>query len=156
MTLVGGLAAAIFLMGSCQRKPVLPHASYLHLPLGGWQCGMPLSFAPQYDDSTASYDITLAVRHDAAYDYRNLSIVVDVIAADSTVDRHNVNMTLADEYGNWSGGGFGTLYQATTPVVTGVRPDQARSVVVWQAMTGIDTLRGIESVGLITRPNKNR
>lgn len=114
---------------------------------------MPLSFVPQYDDSTASYDITLAVRHAASYHYRNLSLVVDVIDADSTVNRHNVDMMLADQYGNWSGGGFGTLYQASIPIVASVKPSQARSIIIWQSMNGIDTLRGLESLGLITRPN---
>ena len=95
------------------------------------------------------------MRHAASYRYRNLSLVVDVIASDSTIDRHNIDMSLADEYGNWSGGGFGTLYQAVVPVMDGVQPRQARSVVVWQAMDGIDTLLNVESLGLIVRPIKN-
>ena len=154
MTLIVVIAAVMFLMGSCQGKPVLTHARFFLLPPEGWQRTMPLTFTPQYDDSTASYAITLAVRHAASYRYRNLSLVVDVIASDSTIDRHNIDMSLADEYGNWSGGGFGTLYQAVVPVMDGVQPRQARSVVVWQAMDGIDTLRNVESLGLIVRPIK--
>ncbi len=152
MTLVVVIAAAMFLTVSCQRKPLQTHAGFVHLPTEGWQRTMPLTFMPEYDDSAAYYDITLAVRHTASYRYRNLSLVVDVIAADSTVDRHNIEMSLADEYGNWSGGGFGTLYQAVKPILKGVQPHQARTVVVWQAMSGIDTLKNLENLGLIARP----
>lgn len=154
MTLVVVIAAVMFLTVSCQSKPLQTHASFIHLPPEGWQCSMPLTFSPEYDDSAARYDLTLAVRHAASYRYRNLSLVVDIIAADSTVDRHNIEMTLADEYGNWAGGGFGTLYQAVCYIIKGVQPHQARTVVVWQAMNGIDTLYHLDNLGLIARPVK--
>lgn len=155
MTLIVVIAAVMFLGESCQRKPVLPHASFVHLSPDGWLRTMPLTFTPEYDDSASRYAITLAVRHASNYRYRNISLVVDVIGSDSTVERHNVEMPLADEYGNWSGGGFGTLYQAVVPIVDNVLPQHSRSVVVWQAMEGIDTLCGLESIGLIARPVQN-
>jgi gliding motility-associated lipoprotein GldH len=107
---------------------------------------------PEYDDSAATYDITLAVRYDNSYRYRNLTMAVDVITADSAVNRRTVDMALADEYGNWTGGGFGTLYQSTVPVVEAVTPDEARSIVVWQSMGECDTLRGLVNLGIITTP----
>lgn len=150
MTLV--IAAAMLVMGSCQRKPVMAHARFAHLPTDGWQRTLPLTFRPEYDDSAATYDITLAVRYDNSYRYRNLTMAVDVITADSAVNRRTVDMALADEYGNWTGGGFGTLYQSTVPVVEAVTPDEARSIVVWQSMGECDTLRGLVNLGIITTP----
>ena len=146
------IATAMLVMVACGRKPVLTHATFVHLPVDGWQRTLPLSFSPEYDDSASTYSITLAVRHDNSYRYSNLSMVVDVIAADSTVNRQTVNMTLADQYGNWTGGGFGALYQSTVPVVEAVTPDKVRSIVVWQSMAGCDTLRGVVNVGIITVP----
>ena len=58
MTIV--IAAAMLVMGSCDRKPVMAHSAFTHLPNGGWQRTMPLSFRPEYDDSAARYDVTLA------------------------------------------------------------------------------------------------
>ena len=150
MTIV--IAAAMLVMGSCNRKPVMAHSVFLHLPNEGWQRTMPLSFRPEYDDSTARYNVTLAIRHDNSYCYSNLSLVVDVIAADSTINRQRVNLALADGYGNWSGGGFGALYQVTQPIAHDISPVEAHSVVVWQAMNGCDTLRGLTDVGIITKP----
>lgn len=126
---------------------------FAHLPAAGWQSNEPLSFEPAYIDSTASYDLRLAVRHTNRYRYCNLSLAVDVIAADSTMVRKTLDIPLADEYGNWSSGGFGALYQATVPLVAGVTPTQAGKVVVWQTMAGCDTLHGIVDVGIIACPN---
>ena len=146
------VAAAVLIMPSCQRKPVMSHARFEHLPASGWQRTLPLTFTPEYDDSTATYDIKLALRHDNSYRYRNLSLVVDLIAADSTVNRQTVDLTLADEYGNWTGGGFGALYQDQTTIAHGIKPASARSVVVWHAMQGCDTLCGLVNVGIIISP----
>ena len=144
--------SVMLVMGACQRKPVMTHASFVHLPVDGWLRTIPLTFSPEYDDSAATYSITLAIRHDNSYRYRNLSMVVDVIAADSTVSRQTVDMHLADEYGNWTGGGFGALYQNTVPIVQAVTPDKARSIILWQSMGDCDTLQGLVNVGIITTP----
>ena len=146
------IVAALLIIPACQRKPVMTHSSFVHLPVGGWQRTLPVTFSPQYDDSATNYDITLAIRHANSYAFSNLSLVVDVIAQDSTVNRNSVNLLLADDYGNWTGGGFGALYQHTVPIVAGVSPSQARSVVVWQVMQGCDTLNGIVNMGIIVAP----
>ena len=111
-----------------------------------------MTFVPEYDDSTLTYSLVMAVRHDNSYRYRTLSLIVDLIAADTVVTRRKVNMVLADEFGNWTGGGFGTLYQSKVPVVEAVTPDEARSIVVWQSMGVCDTLRGLVNLGIITTP----
>ena len=146
------VAAAVLIMPSCQRKPIMSHASFVHLPVSGWQRTLPLTFMPEYDDSAATYDIKLALRHDNAYRYSNLSLVVDLIAADSTVNRQTVDMTLSDAYGNWTGGGFGALYQVQTTIAHGITPESAHSIVVWHAMQGCDTLCGVVNLGIIVSP----
>ncbi len=146
------IAAAALILVGCQRKPVMAHAKFMHLPLNGWQRHLSLTFKPQYDDSAATYDLTLAVRHDVSYAYRDLSLVVDVIGAHAAIDRKAITMPLADEYGNWTGGGFGALYQGTVTIASGIHPDEAQSVVVWQAMASCDTLHGVLDVGVVVRP----
>ena len=127
---------------------------FAHVPATGWLSTQPLLFTPAYSDSTADYDLVLAVRHSNSYRYCNLSLAVDVIAADSSRVRKTFDIPLADEYGNWSSGGFGALYQATVPISGGVTPEKASRVMVWQTMAGCDTLQGIVDVGIITNPSK--
>lgn len=146
------IAAAMLFLCCCQSKPVMPHARFVHLPSSGWLQSEPLTFSPEYDDSTLTYSLALAVRHGNSYRYSNLSLVVDMIAVDSTVNRRVVNMPLADEYGNWKGGGFGALYQDTVSIAGVIAPEDARSIVVWQAMEGCDTLRGLVDIGVFVKP----
>ena len=142
------IAAVVFIATACQHKPVMAHADFKHMPSQGWQRTLPLCFMPEYDDSTGRYELLLAVRHDNTYPYRNLSLVVDIIAADSTIHRQAVDVTMADEYGNWTGGGFGTLYQKQVTLSRDIAPAAAHSVVVWQAMEGCDTLQGLVDMGI--------
>ena len=146
------IAAAMLVLSCCQRKPVMSHAHFIHLPSSGWQQTAPLHFTPEYDDSTLTYSIALAVRHENSYPYSNLSLAVDLIAIDSTVNRVKVNMDLADEYGDWKGGGFGSLYQRQTIIAGVIAPEDAKSVVVWQAMKGCGNLRNVGDVGIIVTP----
>ncbi|MBR5171754.1 MAG: gliding motility lipoprotein GldH [Muribaculaceae bacterium] len=147
------IAAAMLIFSACEHKPTLSHASYVNLPSTGWLRETPLTFSPEYDDSTGYYDLSLAVRHDNSYKFCNLSLVVDLISTDSTVNRKRLEMTLADEYGNWTGGGFGALYQKKVPIVSDITPNDVCSVKVWQAMENCDTLQGLVNVGLFTSPN---
>lgn len=146
------IATVAIIMTGCQRKPVMAHSGFVHLPKAGWQQTLPLTFNPVYDDSTMTYELSLAIRHHNDYDYSNLSLVVDIIAADSTVNRMPLNFMLADEHGNWSGGGFGTLYQVQYTLKDHVKPDDARSIIVWQTMQDCDTLKGLADVGIIVKP----
>lgn len=146
------IAAAMLMMPSCQRKPVMAHSRFVNLPANGWQRNMPLVFEPVYDDSSRTYQLTLAVRHDNTYSHANLSLVVDMIAVDSVVNRQKVNIVLADEYGNWTGAGFGVLYQDKVRIASVIDPGDARSVVVWQAMDSCDVLQGLVNVGVIASP----
>ncbi len=120
----------------------------------GWNRTMPLVFEPQYADSTATYDLMLALRHTNAYRYANLSLVVDVMPAGSTkpAQRRAIDIKLADTGGNWIGAGFGSLYQTKVMLARGVTPQQAERVVVWQAMADVPTVDQLTEVGIIAAP----
>ena len=147
------IASAMLIMTSCTRKPVLAHARFVHLPSTGWQHSFPLTFMPQYDDSTLTYDLKLTIRHNNSYSYRNLALAIDILGADSTAHRQQVNLGLADEYGNWTGGGFGALYQVSATIANDISPKQASQVVIWQIMPGNNTLQGIIDLGLTVSPS---
>lgn len=118
-------------------------------PIEGWHRTMPIEFAPQYSDSTATYDISVAVRHTNDFNYKALPLVVDLIDDAGIFKRYSVTMAVADDYGDWRGTGFGTLFQCRAVVARGVRAEQARRVVVWQALADTVTLTHITDVGIL-------
>lgn len=145
-----GLIALAACCAACDPSQA-SQGQYVHLPATGWDSSLPLRFTPSLPDSAACYDLTVAVRHNATYGYRNLSLVVDLLDDSARVERHKAHFVLADDYGNWLGTGFGTLYQSRLTVARRVPAERARRVVVWQSMTDCPVLRGVEDVGLITK-----
>lgn len=108
---------------------------------------------PEYGDSAASYDITLGIRHDNYYPYRNLWLFVDYIGNDTLIRRDTVECMMANEYGSWYGSGFGTSYQFEKKIKSGIKPADARHIVVWQGMRD-DTVTHIENIGITITRNK--
>ena len=124
------------------------------VPKSGWNKDLSFSFTPQWADSAARYDVVLAVRHTADYRFRNLSLVVDLIDSAAHVDRRKVNFILADSHGNWTGAGFGALYQSRVVVAQDVDPMKVKSIVVWQAMNNVDCVKDVTDVGIIVEQSK--
>ena len=129
-------------------------AQFKTLPDEGWQKSMSISFFPEYADSTITYDVELALRHNNSYQYSNLNLVVDLIDSVKNVNRSNIDFVLSDGYGNWLGSGFGALYQSSIVVAQGVKPSQVNSVVVWQAMKNCDVVKNVIDIGIIVNPSK--
>ena len=117
----------------------------------GWGHTMPLVFAPQIEDSSATYDLEVAIRHTNSYEYRNLFLMIDLMDDSAHVQqRRMVKMELADAYGNWLGTGFGSVFQCRSWVAKAVNPSALHRVVIWQTMGGDSLLlKGITDVGVI-------
>lgn len=129
-------------------------AQFKTLPDEGWQKSMPIKFTPEYSDSSLTYDVELALRHNNDYQYSNLSLVVDLIDSVKNVTRHDIDFELSDGYGNWRGSGFGALYQSSIVIAQGIKPSQVTSVVVWQAMNNCDVVKNVIDMGVIVKPSK--
>lgn len=129
-------------------------AHFKTLPSDGWNKGMSITFTPEYPDSSLTYDIELAVRHNNDYQFSNLSLVVDLIDSIKNVTRNNIDFELSDGYGNWKGSGFGAIYQSSLVIAQGVKPSQVGTIVVWQSMNNCDVVKNILDIGVIVAPTK--
>lgn len=129
-------------------------AHFKTLPDEGWNKEMSLVFTPEYSDSSLTYDIELAVRHNSDYQFSNLSLTVDLIDSVKNVSRSNIDFELSDGFGNWKGSGFGAIYQSSLVIAQGVKPSQVSSIVVWQAMNNCDVVKNVIDIGVIVSPSK--
>ncbi len=94
------------------------------------------------------YDIDMFLLHDNDYRYRNVWFFIDYMSPDSSVVTDTVNCVLADTYGRWYGGGWGSYYQYEQRLKEGVRLDSGRyEVRVAQGMRERN-LKGIAAVGV--------
>lgn len=122
---------------------------YTEVPPEGWAYGNALDFDTGREDSLSRGDLEVSLRHNIDYPYSNLWLEICYNNnGRQTVD--TVNIPLADVHGRWYGRGFGASRQAEAVVATDVSPLSGAPVKVRHIMR-VDTLRGVEAVGVYFR-----
>lgn len=141
------IIAVVFLVAtiSCSPNDEPDSARFVSIPTRGWAYDDAISFqvAP---DSTEAYSTErlLAIRHDAAYKYANLWIEIEADCGD-TIHTDTMNILLADRYGRPLGRGSGVSFLK----IDTLPAHPARHIYIRHIMR-IDTLRGIEQIGIVS------
>lgn len=125
------------------------HSGYATVPSGTWLYGDTLTPLQPQTDSTmvVPADIAVALRHANNYEYSNIWLSLTYAGPDSLMT-DTIDITLADDFGNWLGQGMGVSYQKIDTVLTGVSIDLSQPVKINHIMR-TDTLRGIEQMGVV-------
>lgn len=120
---------------------------FAELPEAGWAYGDSILISTAGIAGKHQSEMTVALRHNDKFPYRNLWIEVSHPEADGKIHRDSINIELADIYGRWLGKGFGASYQcqATLPHKVNI-PDSA-TVKIRHVMR-VDTIHGIEQIGI--------
>lgn len=105
------IVAAVLGM-SCQTDTV--YHSYRSIPLEGWKKSDTLYFAFTVTDSLKPYRVTVEIRNEEAYPYRELYLFLHRFnTKDSTLFvTDTLRCVLADQAGKWKGTGLGAVYQS--------------------------------------------
>ncbi len=148
------IATFLALLVACSRGE-RDYSSWEQLPADGWAYTDTVSLLPvdtSLTDNDSIIDGTLhvALRHNNAYPYSNIWLELTYHSDGPWLMRDTINMPLADLYGRWLGSGFGTGYQRDLTVSPRSRIDLTRPVALRHIMR-VDTLRGIEQVGIFIK-----
>ena len=129
--------------------------TFLHLPKNGWYKRDVQRFTPEITDTVSHYDIYLGLRHNDNFDYRNLWLFVTYSSEYGRLKTDTVNCELADEFGRWSGSGWGSLYQHEIKLKGNVKYGRSgkKIITVQQAMRD-DMVQGVADIGIriVKRP----
>ncbi len=137
-------------------ETIRPTGSFVDVPAEGWAYGENFTF-PGESDSTLvglpdSTKIVLAVRHTNDYEYANLWLAVTYRTSDSII-ADTVNMKLSDDFGKWYGSGTGLTVICYDTISLRYPRSTSRELNVRHIMR-VDTLRGIEQVGVLPVVNE--
>ena len=143
------LFPALFLLAMLVSCGVSPndYSEFRQLPAEGWHYDDSLRFNPHIADSVAVGRLVVAVRHNNAYSYRNLWLVVTRHDNSGKIHRDTVNMQLCDRYGRWHGRGFGAEYQYSDTLPGYTRLMRDSSIIVRHVMR-VDNLGDVEQIGV--------
>ena len=149
--LIGLAVVGLGSICSCRQTDV--YNEFNTLPRNGWFKRDVQRFTPESPDSTGRYDLYLTLRHNGDYAYRNLWLFVSYTGADGEQKTDTVNCELADEFGRWWGGGWGSYYQQELLLDDCFRFVGKEQVVTIQQAMRDDRIRGISDVGIRIAPH---
>lgn len=126
-------------------------SSFAHIPHDGWAYGDTVKF--DIDSAMrVSQPIGIALRHNDSYPYRNLYLEISVEDDSCRIRRDTIGIELCDVYGHWYGHGIGASMQIESPTRIGA-DNSTRRINIRHVMR-VDTLTGIELVGITGQPRK--
>lgn len=141
----------IWLTAACVEHTV--YHSYQSIPQQGWSKGDTLTFQiPITDSVPTTLELTAQVRNYNCYLYQNLFLVIAHNLQDSSVfQTDTIEFLLADKEGNWKGGGWSSLIQASLPL--GRVVSQHAGNYAFKICHGMkdEKLKGVRDVGIHLR-----
>jgi len=115
----------------------------------GWYKNDAARFDVEIDDSLATYDYYINIRHTVDYRYSNLYVFMNTTYPNGNIGRDTVEFVLADKSGKWYGKGWGDVKDISVPIVKEMKfpLKGAYTFQIQQAMR-IDTLKEINDIGI--------
>ena len=136
---------AVIVMSACSDRP--QYSAFQRLEPDGWAYGDTVLVSFPTSDSIMTGTLCVALRHNSDYRFANLWLEITMPVPDGGVCRDTVNVPMADKFGRWYGGGFGTSFQLSDTVTRHLTIDPRRPLAVRHIMR-LDTLTDIELIGL--------
>ncbi|MCM1020688.1 MAG: gliding motility lipoprotein GldH [Muribaculum sp.] len=137
------------MLSACTGNP--KYSEFSRISEEGWAYGD--TFAMTFDaiDSIQHGTLCVALKHNNDYSFANLWLELVIPMADGSELIDTVNIPMADSYGRWYGGGFGSSFQLSDTIGNGLSLDLSRAFRVRHIMR-IDTLKNLELIGLTFNP----
>lgn len=146
------IVSILLCVGACAPRHN-DYSRFESLPEAGWAYGDSIAFSPVGLDSVAQRSLSVALRHDNDYPYRNLWLEV-TYGTPPAMQRDTVSIELADAYGRWHGNGLGPSYQMATDIAPAITLSDSSRISIRHIMR-IDTLRGIRQIGIAIGPTSS-
>ena len=123
------------------------YRNFVQLAESGWAYGDTIKFMATGNTLTDAATMSVAVRHNEKFLYRNLWLELSYRDSMGNVYVDSVNLELADTYGRWNGSGIGEAYQCATQLPHTVSVADSTEISVRHIMR-LDTVKGIEQIGV--------
>lgn len=141
---------ALLLLSSCTTNDI--YNTHSDIPHTGWEAHNVQIFTFDIPEKNI-YDVNLFLRHENEYKYRNLWLFIKYIQPDSTCITDTLNCILADTYGHWYGGSWGSYYQYSQNLKLNQPLDSGtHTLEITQAMRE-HNLKGITNIGIRVAPH---
>lgn len=115
----------------------------------GWYKNDAARFDVEIDDTLATYDYYINIRHTVDYRYSNLYVFMNTTYPNGNIGRDTVEFVLADKAGKWFGKGWGEVKDISVPIVKGMKfPLKGSYTFQIQQAMRVDSLKEINDIGI--------
>lgn len=113
-----------------------------------WEKNKAYSFTFEVEDSSHPYDVTLQLRNNNRYLYRDLWLFCSEEPPIGSFKRDTLECLLADQYGKWYGNGI-SIYESSFPIRTKYTfAHKGQYTFSFKQAMRIESLPGIQEIGL--------
>lgn len=141
------LLSSCLLLAACSRDTV--YSEFQSVPLNEWGADSVLTYRFNIEDTTATYQMIVCVRHTEQYPYQNMWLFVG-----DTLRQDTIEFYLANDRGEWLGNGRNGLIEMPVLYEEAYRFAHSGEQ-VWHIQQGMreENLRGVSDVGFIITKN---
>jgi len=143
---IGSIGLLFLFLFSCSHNEIF--FEYHSFKKDGWDGKDAAVFHINMDNTTDLFDVSLEIRNNNDYPFRNIWLFVDFQEPGGNIRTDTIGVDLADIYGKWYGTGI-SLYSLTVPYETAVRFPQ-KGTYTYSIRHGMheNPLKGISDIGL--------
>lgn len=135
---------------SCSQQAV--YDLYQPIENAIWEKNKEYFFSFEITDITVPYNLTLEVRNNNLYPYRNLWLSTATDQPIGPLQRDTLECVLANEYGKWNGDGI-SLFQSSIPVKSNYKfPHKGLYTFSFRQIMQDKALKGIQEIGFRVEP----
>jgi gliding motility-associated lipoprotein GldH len=146
------LAFSAWCLVACSNDAV--YNKYVTIENRIWDKQSEYFFKFSITDLTTPYDISLKLRNNDMYPFKNLWLFYDVRLPNGSLTNDTLNLTLADDFGEWMGRGI-SIYQNEFPIRQNFHfTDTGGYTIIFRQGMRENSLQGLEDIGLIIRKVK--
>ena len=97
-----------FVFQSCEKNRVFE--KNISLEKSSWKNSDKIKLEVDVQDTSATYNVYINVRHNSVYPYCNLWVLITTTSPDGNSQKQRVEIQLANEDGAWHGEGMGDIW----------------------------------------------
>ena len=143
------LALSAWCLVACNDNTV--YNKYVAIENRTWDKNSEYFFNFTIADNTIPYDISVKLRNNNMYPFKNLWLFCDMKLPNGSLTNDTLYMTLADDFGKWTGNGI-SIYQNEFTLRQNFHfPDTGQYTIVFRQGMRENRLKGIEDIGLIIK-----
>jgi gliding motility-associated lipoprotein GldH len=132
---------------SCAKDTV--YNQYAVIEDYAWDKKTEYFFNFKITDNAIPYNISLNLRNNNLYPFKNLWLFYDIKLPDGSLVNDTLEVILADDFGKWTGKGISIYHNEFRLQTAYLFPDTGQYMIVFRQGMRENLLKGIENIGLM-------